>query len=143
MCVLVVSSFRAGFPTRQLLFLLWSQNGIQLRPGRPANLFRFFVFLLRGQGAIGFHVRELFFFILEDGPDFLFLIVGEVEFFAEPLQPLFGAVALLMAVPRGRCGRCRLTGVLGERTQTCHQPNNNEDCEFRHDVLLLDDDMKS
>ena len=109
MCVLVVSSFRAGFPIRQLLFLLWSQNGIQLRPGGSANLLRLFVFLLRSQGAIGFHVRQLFLFILENRPGFLFLIVGEVEFFAQSLEPLFGTVALLTAMFRSRSGGRGLT----------------------------------
>jgi hypothetical protein len=93
--------------------------------------------LLRSQRVVTLQARQLLLFVLEDRPDFLFLIVGEAKFLAESLQLMFGLIAT--SVLRTRCIRRWLTRVLGERPETGKQQGYQKYSEFQHGSFSFND----
>jgi len=79
----------------------------------------------------------LLLFILEDRPNFLFLIVREVKPLAESLQPMLGLIA--MQALRTGCGWRWLTRVLGKRAETGKQQGYQKHSEFRHGSFSFND----
>ena len=89
---------------RQFLPLFRSENGLDFWKAGLTNLIDLRLLLLHGEGLVVPHRVDLLHFIVDDGTQFCFLIVGESERIFD--SSLSGRRALLGGSARSRALRC-------------------------------------